>query len=67
MSPELFKCFVCQLSEEINCFDGVEAPGRIMHLLWAENLALMVLTTQILQHMPFTPISISKLLHIVNL
>ena len=42
MSPELFKCFIHQLSLDINAIDDAEVPTlnseRITHLLWADDL-----------------------------
>ena len=55
MSPELFKCFVHQLSEELNNHEDVEVPvlnsERITHLLWADDLVLLALTPRSLQKM----------------
>ena len=55
MSPELFKCFVHQLSEELNNLDDVEVPvlnsEYITHLLWADDLVLLALTPLSLQKM----------------
>ena len=55
MSPELFKCFVHQLSEELNELDDLKVPvlngERITHLLWADDLVLLALTPQSLQMM----------------
>ena len=53
MSPELFKCFVHQLFEELNCLDGMEAPVlnsvQITDLLYAVYLILMALKPLSLQ------------------
>lgn len=47
MSPELFKCYIHELSEELNSLENVNIPdlaGRsISHLLWADDLVLMAL------------------------
>ena len=47
MSPELFKCYIHELSEELNNLENVKIPnlaGRsISHLLWADDLVLMAL------------------------
>jgi hypothetical protein len=56
MSPELFKCFVHQLSEDLNQTDkAIEAPllnsERITHLLWADDLVLLALNPESLQRM----------------
>ena len=55
MSPELFKCFVHQLSVELNELKDVKVPvlncERITHLLWADDLVLLALTPLSLQQM----------------
>ena len=55
MSPELFKCFVHQLSEDLNNLDDVEVPAlnsqRVTHLLWADDLVLLALNPESLQKM----------------
>ena len=55
MSPELFKCFVHELSEQLNSIEGVDVPilnsERITHLLWADDLVLLSLTPIGLQQM----------------
>ena len=55
MSPELFKCFVHQLSEDLNQIGEIEAPLlnsiRITHLLWADDLVLIALNPESLQKM----------------
>ena len=55
MSPELFKCFVHSLSEELNELDDMKVPVlnsvRITHLLWADDLVLLALTPLSLQKM----------------
>ena len=42
MSPELFKCFVHALSEDLNDLDNIEVPVinsiKVTHLLWADDL-----------------------------
>ena len=42
MSPELFKCFVHQLSVDLNTLSDVSSPELnsrpITHLLWADDL-----------------------------
>ena len=55
MSPELFKCFINDLSEKLNCLDNITVPvldgTDISHLLWADDLVLMALDTCSLQKM----------------
>ncbi|KAL5272263.1 hypothetical protein ACHWQZ_G000471 [Mnemiopsis leidyi] len=55
MSPELFKCFVHQLSEDLNSLEGVEVPVlntvQVTHLLWADDLILLALNRESLQKM----------------
>ena len=47
MSPELFKIFLLDLSDELNNFSGAEIPqlndANISHLLWADDLVLLAL------------------------
>ncbi|KAL5265627.1 hypothetical protein ACHWQZ_G006370 [Mnemiopsis leidyi] len=53
MSPELFKCFVHQLSEDLNSLKDVEVPVlnavEVTHLLWADDLILLALNRASLQ------------------
>ena len=55
MSPELFKCFVHQLSVDLNTLPNISAPElnsrQITHLLWADDLVLLALTPESLQKM----------------
>ena len=55
MSPELFKCFIHQLSLDINALGDIEVPQlnseRITHLLWADDLVLLALDGTSLQMM----------------
>ena len=55
MSPELFKCFVHALSEELNELDNIEVPVinsvRVTHLLWADDLVLLALNPESLHKM----------------
>ena len=55
MSPELFKIFIHQLSEELNRMEDIEVPSlnsvKITHLLWADDLVLLALTPTSLQSM----------------
>ena len=55
MSPELFKCFIHQLSEDLNSMVNVEVPllksTRVTHLLWADDLILLALDQESLQRM----------------
>ncbi len=55
MSPELFKCFIHQLSEDLNNLEDVNVPimnsTPITHLLWADDLVLLALDPESLQKM----------------
>lgn len=55
LSPELFKCYIHELSKRLNCLQGTENPllnnVRITHLLWADDLVLLALTKDSLQLM----------------
>ena len=55
MSPELFKCYIHQLSEELNNIPGVKVPElnsvQVTHLLWADDLVLLALDPESLQSM----------------
>ena len=56
MSPELFKCFVHQLSEDLNSLKNIEVPvlntvNKVTHLLWADDLILLALSRASLQKM----------------
>jgi hypothetical protein len=55
LSPELFKIFVHDLSEQLNNIDGINSPSlngvQISHLLWADDLVLMALDPKSLQMM----------------
>ena len=55
MSPELFKCFIHQLSGDLNSVENVEVPllksTRVTHLLWADDLILLALEQESLQRM----------------
>ena len=55
MSPELFKCFVHQLSEDLNSLKDIEVPVlntvKVTHLLWADDLILLALNRESLQKM----------------
>ena len=61
MSPELFKCFVHQLSSEINALPGVEVPilnsERVTPLLWADDLVLLALDGVSLEKMLDVPLT----------
>ena len=47
MSPELFKCYIHELSEQLNSIPNIEVlllnNHRVSHLLWANDLVLMAL------------------------
>ena len=53
LSPELFKCFLGDLSHQLDEALGVKAPSldgkRITHLLWVDDLVLTALDKQSLQ------------------
>ena len=53
MSPELFKFYLLQLSDELNSLDNVELPIlngiQLSHLLWADDLVLTALDKRSLQ------------------
>ena len=55
MSPELFKCFIHQLSKDINSIKGINVPLlgtiKVTHLLWADDLVLLALDRESLQAM----------------
>ena len=57
MSPELFKCFIHQLSLDLNSIDDINVPhlnsNRITHLLWADDLVLLALDGRSLQAMQY--------------
>ena len=55
MSPELFKCFINDLSEQLNNVIGISVPvldgAEISHLFWADDLVLLALDNTSLQKM----------------
>ena len=55
MSPELFKCFIHQLSKDLNSIEGINVPligtAKVTHLLWADDLVLLALDKGSLQAM----------------
>ena len=60
ISPELFKCFIHQLSEDLNNLEDVRIPRlnneEITHLLWADDLVLLA----------FDPRSLEKMLDVLH-
>ena len=55
MSPELFKCYINDLSEQLNSMADIDVPllnnTKISHLLWADDLVLLSLDADSLQKM----------------
>ena len=55
MSPELFKCYIHQLSEELNNIPGVKVlklnSVQVTNLLWADDLVLLAFDPESLQSM----------------
>ena len=55
MSPELFKCFIHQLSVDLNNVTENMVPElnsvQVTHLLWADDLVLLALDYNSLQSM----------------
>ena len=55
MSPELFKCYIHELSEILNSMDDINVPTlngvKITHLLWADDLVLLAADPVSLQKM----------------
>ena len=55
LSPELFKCYIHELSKRLNSIDGIESPllnkVNVTHLLWADDLVLLALNRDSLQMM----------------
>jgi exonuclease III len=55
MSPELFKCYIHELSEILNNMDDINVPTlngvKITHLLWADDLVLLATDSYSLQKM----------------
>ena len=55
MSPELFKCYTNDLSENLNNMQDLDVSVlnevRISHLLWADDLVLLGLNAESLQKM----------------
>lgn len=53
MSPELFKIYINDLSEQLDAIQGILAPNLngfvISHLLWADDLVLLTLDKRSLQ------------------
>ena len=55
LSPELFKCYIHELSNRLNNIPGTVNPllnnTRVTHLLWADDLVLLALNKESLQLM----------------
>ena len=55
LSPELFKCYIHELSNRLNNISGIVNPllnnTRVTHLLWADDLVLLALNKESLQLM----------------
>ena len=55
LSPELFKIFIHDLSEQLNNLEGLNVPllnnRRVTHLLWADDLVLLALDPESLQNL----------------
>ena len=55
MSPELFKCYLLELSQNLDKTNSVESPTlnsrTVTHLLWADDLVLLALSKESLQRL----------------
>ena len=55
LSPELFKCYIHELSQRLNNIQGIETPllnkANVTHLLWADDLVILALSRDSLQRM----------------
>ena len=55
MSPELFKCYLLELSQNLDNTTSIESPtlnSRVVtHLLWADDLVLLALNKDSLQRL----------------
>ena len=55
LSPELFKCYIHELSQRLNNIQGIETPllnkVNVTHLLWADDLVMLALSRDSLQRM----------------
>ena len=55
MSPELFKCYLLELTESLDNTPNVSSPElgtkRVTHLLWADDLVLLALDRKSLQNL----------------
>ena len=55
LSPELFKCYIHELSIRLNNISGINSPQlnrlNVTHLLWADDLVMLALDKESLQIM----------------
>ena len=53
MSPELFKCYLHELSDDLDTTSNVESPSlnsrKVTHLLWADDFVLLAINKDSLQ------------------
>ena len=55
LSPELFKCYILELSQRLNNIHGINVPilnkAEVSHLLWADDLVILALDKDSMQIM----------------